>query len=92
MVALGWSLEGDRPWRALTMAFPCNRCGACCRLVGCRHLVDCLCEIYEERPLVCRVDEMWERHFQWMPPQIWLSLNQEACRLLLGAEKDVRNS
>jgi len=55
-------------------------------------LVDCLCEIYEERPLVCRVDEMWERYFQWMPPQIWLSLNQEACRLLLGAEKDVRNS
>ena len=55
-------------------------------------MVDCLCEIYEERPLVCRVDEMWERHFQWMPPQIWLSLNQEACRLLLGAEKDVRNS
>lgn len=56
------------------------------------HLVDSLCEIYEERPKVCRVDEMWWEHFQWMPPQIWLALNKDACRQLLAAEKAVKNS
>ncbi|WP_312548705.1 YkgJ family cysteine cluster protein [Massilia sp.] len=58
--------------------FPCNGCGKCCRQVGhsvatawldrgdgtCRHFGDAdnRCGIYAQRPLVCRVEEYYERH------------------------------
>ena len=57
--------------------FPCQRCAACCSLVGgtalgkslalpdgsCRHLdkQTNLCSIYEHRPSFCRVDEYYEK-------------------------------
>ena len=84
--------------------FQCQRCGACCRLVGlsivpeikalakensdtCRHLLpNNLCAIYETRPLLCRVDELYEQ----MEPELknkqtreeWHRLNYDNCKLL----------
>ncbi len=56
-------------------AFPCNRCGVCCRNVHlaaetqfldrgdgcCQHYDDNnkLCSIYADRPSICRVDEQY---------------------------------
>ncbi len=56
--------------------YPCQKCGACCRLVGrsfwgkdiadgdgvCRFLDrgTSLCRIYGERPIFCNVDEFYE--------------------------------
>ena len=53
--------------------FPCSKCGQCCKKVGltplakdldrgdgvCRHYDGAtrLCRIYQERPLLCRVDD-----------------------------------
>lgn len=33
----------------------CKKCGKCCKALGCRHLgSDNLCDIYENRPEICR--------------------------------------
>ena len=58
--------------------FPCQRCAACCSMVGettlgkslalpdgsCKHLEKQtnLCSIYEHRPSFCRVDEYYEKN------------------------------
>lgn len=60
--------------------FPCNACGACCRRVNqsgqtsfldrgdgsCRHfdVHTKLCTIYEQRPLVCRVEDFYAKHLE----------------------------
>ena len=61
-------------------AFPCTRCGACCRSVHlspatewldkgngiCRHFDEKtnLCSIYENRPEICRIDLEYEINYQ----------------------------
>ena len=41
------------------MTFNCKRCGSCCKLIGCKHLIvlpdgSTACIIYEVRPAICR--------------------------------------
>jgi len=90
--------------------FKCQRCGACCRLVGlsdvpeikalaredsnaCRHLTsDNLCAIYEERPIYCQVDGMYDHYVkqQGITQEEWYIKNAKACielRSLLGVNK-----
>lgn len=76
--------------------FHCTKCGACCRSVGTndiyKHLADdtgiCryydpksrLCTIYEERPLICRVDEGYIKWFkEVMSMEEYYELNYKAC-------------
>lgn len=41
--------------------FNCEKCGACCRFVGCPLITeDNLCPIYENRPDICRVKDNFE--------------------------------
>ena len=79
-------------------AFPCTRCGACCRNVGvspllshldrgdgiCRHLdVDTnLCRIYETRPKICRVSDMYGAFKDRLTWGEYVALNQQACLAL----------
>jgi len=58
--------------------FNCRKCGKCCRNIDllvpeldrgdgvCEHYNDNskLCMIYETRPFVCRVDEVYKRHYK----------------------------
>lgn len=58
--------------------FYCDQCGECCRHVQkaepyrdldrgdgvCKYLQDNKCSIYANRPLICRVDECYERFFK----------------------------
>ena len=79
--------------------FPCSKCGQCCRHVGstplgkdldrgdgvCCHYDETtrLCRIYQERPLLCRVDDYYDRFLKdKMPWEEWYRLNQEQCRKL----------
>lgn len=78
--------------------FPCTRCGACCRNLGesallsqldrgdgvCRHLdVDTnLCRIYETRPKICRVTDMYGAFEDRLTWGEYVALNQQACREL----------
>ena len=78
--------------------FPCTRCGACCRHLGkspflsqldrgdgiCRHLDGDtnLCRIYETRPPICRVSDMFGAFKDRLTWSEYVALNQEACREL----------
>lgn len=62
------------------MMFKCDKCGECCRNLNkseiykeldrgdgiCKYLKGNLCSIYELRPLLCRVDESYEKFFKNM--------------------------
>lgn len=77
--------------------FSCIRCGACCKNAGylisgfdrgdgvCKHLTnDNLCEIYEDRPTVCRVDEGYTLYFSsLMPYDRYVLENIKACNSLI---------
>lgn len=77
--------------------FKCDMCGMCCKNVGkslvykelddgtgkCRYLDGSLCSIYENRPLLCRVDESYEAFFKdKMTLEEYYRLNYEACNKL----------
>jgi Fe-S-cluster containining protein len=85
------------------MNFPCTQCGACCRRVGkskdfqepvnpdgsCSHLKeDNSCGIYETRPMICRVEEFYEK-FQseeTMSKEDFFRLNSEECNNMMDED------
>lgn len=81
--------------------FPCTQCGACCASIEgidflmeynqngrCRHLVNHLCDIYDERPLLCRIDEAYEQIFSaHMTKEDYYEANAKACNLLQEQKK-----
>ena len=79
--------------------FYCDCCGCCCRSIKdipyfkemdrgdgvCIHLDDAtnLCNIYNHRPILCRVDECYEAYFSTrMSRQAYEKMNYEACEML----------
>lgn len=79
--------------------FICDRCGLCCMAVGqssiyaefdrgdgiCRYFDDNtrLCTIYEKRPVICNVEEMYIRFFSEMiSKEEYYRLNYNACERL----------
>ncbi len=77
--------------------FDCDGCGECCRHINyipqlsdfdngsgvCIHLVGNLCDIYENRPEICRVDVMYEKYYsaQYTREEFY-SINQSVCKIL----------
>ena len=81
------------------MTFPCTACGKCCRRVGsspqtqfldrgdsvCRYLNEQtnLCDIYENRPIVCRVEDYYNAYLtdqiKWID---FIEINQNICNKL----------
>jgi uncharacterized protein len=77
--------------------FPCNGCGLCCQNIGqiddlkeydrgdgvCKFLNEKKCQIYDERPLICRVDEMYDKVFyqHFLKEEYYLE-NAKACQKL----------
>lgn len=81
--------------------FKCDKCGACCRNLNqsefysdldrgdgiCKYLVGNLCSIYESRPLLCRVDECYNKFFiNTMPRHEFYKLNYNVCNELKKQE------
>lgn len=81
--------------------FECDCCGCCCRNLNksnlymeldrgdgiCRYLSGNLCSIYEERPLLCRVDECYEIYFkQFISIEEYYQLNKNECEKLKELE------
>ena len=79
------------------MMFYCDRCGACCchlelsplyreldRGDGiCKYLSGNLCSIYENRPLLCRVDASYDAFFKdVMSRETYYKLNYVSCNEL----------
>lgn len=74
--------------------FQCDKCGECCRHLDlspiyhsldrgdgvCKYLSENLCTIYEDRPLLCRVDESYEAYFKdSITKNDYYKLNYENC-------------
>ena len=83
------------------MMFQCDRCGLCCQNLDkselyrdldrgdgtCRYLVNHECSIYESRPLLCRVDECYERFFSGeYTRNEYYELNYKICKKLKEGE------
>lgn len=77
--------------------FKCNCCGQCCRNLSkselysdldrgdgvCKYLKGNVCSIYNERPLLCRVDESFKKYFKgFMSKEEYYELNYKACNIL----------
>ena len=77
--------------------FKCDKCGICCKsLAGhpiykdldrgdgtCMYLKDNLCSIYEQRPILCRVDDAYNKYFkQRMSLEEYYNENYKICKLL----------
>lgn len=83
------------------MMFECERCGCCCRNLDknetyvhldrgdgvCMYLSGNDCSIYENRPLLCRVDECYDVMFrQMIDKEEYYRLNKQACERLKKLE------
>lgn len=79
------------------MSFPCTQCGLCCKnitnVIGledfqqgdgvCIHYSSINgCEIYRDRPLVCRVEEGYKAFFSTMSKEVFYQRNAEICNQL----------
>ena len=81
-------------------SFVCSQCGLCCRQIGrvselealdrgdgvCRYLENNLCQIYETRPMFCRVEEMYEMFSDMYDLETFYELNYQICRKLQGEQ------
>ena len=77
--------------------FTCDACGKCCRNLDksqvyaeldngngvCKYLDGNLCSIYNDRPLLCRVDDSYDAFFSGvLSRNEYYKLNYECCSLL----------
>ena len=79
--------------------FPCTSCGLCCQNIStvkelsefdlgngtCKHfnIVNNSCNIYETRPSICKIDEMFEdKYNQFFTKQEFYTENAKVCNLL----------
>ena len=77
--------------------FECDKCGECCRNLRmsdiykhldrgdgvCKFLDGNLCSIYDERPIICRVDESYNLYFNnFYAYDEYCRLNKNACDAL----------
>lgn len=79
------------------MMFNCSKCGECCTHLDmselykeldrgdgvCKYLEENICSIYNERPLLCRVDESYNAFFKnQYSKEEYYKKNYEMCNLL----------
>ncbi len=99
---LSWqSPSNNKVWEIM---FICDKCGLCCMQLRrsivyhkldrgdgiCRYFDDVsrLCTIYEERPLICNVDKMYDMFFEnKMLKSKYYQLNYESCKMLKKREQ-----
>lgn len=82
--------------------YKCEKCGACCRNISksnlyqkldrgdgvCKYLRDNLCEIYNNRPVLCRIDECFKLYFsKIMSQEQYYKLNRIMCKNLQNKEE-----
>ena len=85
--------------------FPCDSCGLCCQNINhieelrnfnlgngvCIHFdtTSKKCRIYDSRPLICRVDEMYKHTYsKMMTKEEFYKLNQDVCEYLKKQNKE----
>ena len=83
--------------------FICDCCGCCCRNLNksplyaeldsgngtCKYLIGNLCSIYDQRPLLCRIDDCYELFFKnSMEREKFYKLNMLVCENLKTNEEE----
>lgn len=78
------------------MMFKCDCCGECCRHISgilelkdyclpdgkCKYLKENKCSIYTERPMICRVDDMYYKvMYKYMTLKQFYRINTDACEI-----------
>lgn len=86
--------------------FKCDKCGLCCAHIGgidlykdldrgdgvCKYLKGNLCSIYNQRPLLCRIDESWKQFFSAeISLESFFDLNYQGCKRLKEQYKEEKN-
>lgn len=86
--------------------FKCDKCGLCCSNIGgidlykdldrgdgvCKFLKGNLCSIYDNRPLLCRIDESWKSYFSSeISLNSFYELNYQGCERLKNIKKGETN-
>jgi Fe-S-cluster containining protein len=81
------------------MAYSCERCGLCCQNLKnsdlythlhngdgiCRYLnrVTKSCSIYENRPLICRIDDYYEKYLKTvLTREEYYDKNKASCKMM----------
>lgn len=65
--------------------FNCQKCGACCRSIKCDKLnKDNTCSIYETRPEICKVENMYEfrKDIMKVSKEEYFLLTSQMCDIL----------
>lgn len=76
------------------MKFECKKCGECCRNLNmsdiyremhkgdgiCIYLNENICTIYEDRPLLCRIEESYPLFQDLFSKNEYYELNYKECR------------
>jgi Fe-S-cluster containining protein len=64
--------------------FDCNKCGACCKVIGCPYLTDDnMCSVYDKRPFLCDTKKMFDAvHSKTMTKQEYFNKAKIACNQL----------
>jgi len=88
------------------MIFPCVRCGLCCRHVKkvpgfdyldrgdgvCRYLKNRQCDIYENRPVICNVQTMYDLYYRdKVDKEVFFRENIIACIKLAEGNPEARS-
>lgn len=83
------------------LKFKCDKCGLCCRALNrnpifkdldkgngvCKYLRGNICSIYNDRPLICRVDDSYDAFFKdSMTKEEYYQLNYKVCNQLKQEE------
>lgn len=85
------------------MKFPCKACGACCRTLPsffelnrgdgvCKHYDEAtrLCTVYENRPLMCRIDGYYETRLrEQLDARVYYTIQALTCSHLDPDNADV---
>lgn len=82
--------------------YNCEHCGCCCRNLDksnlyapldrgdgiCKYLDGNDCSIYENRPLLCRIDDSYDSMFSsLMTREDFYKINKKACKKLQRSEE-----
>lgn len=81
----------------MQIEYPCTSCGICCQNIAhiqelkkydrgdgqCKYLKENKCSIYDIRPLICRVDAMYDSYYKHqISAEEFIAMNLEACKNL----------
>ena len=84
--------------------FKCNKCGACCKHVDlneessfldrgdgvCKYYDEKnMCQIYDFRPEICRVEKMYKKFKNQMTYEEYIKASYEACENLREFDKKI---